>query len=152
MHKIDKQTAVLQAKDLLEKVGLADRADYYPNELSGGQQQRVALARALALNPKLLLLDEPTSALDPEMIGEVLSVIKRFNDGTRTMIIVSHEMGFLADIADKILFLESGLVQAEGSPEEVFGGHRSERLNRFLSRVRWSDHAPTNRKKEVLDD
>ncbi|MDR2043626.1 MAG: amino acid ABC transporter ATP-binding protein [Clostridium sp.] len=120
---------------LLTRVGLADRMSYYPNKLSGGQQQRVAIARSLAMNPKVMLLDEPTSALDPEMIAEVLPVIRGIAQEEHTMIIVSHEMNFIYDISDKVVFLDGGEIIEEGTPREVFGSPKTERARQFLSRV-----------------
>jgi ABC-type polar amino acid transport system ATPase subunit len=135
VQKLDKVTAEAVSRGLLDRVGLTDRADHYPNQLSGGQQQRVAIARSLALNPKVMLLDEPTSALDPEMIAEVLTVIKDVAAEGRTMIIVSHEMNFIHDIADQVVFLDEGEVLEQGTPSEVFGSPRSERARQFISRV-----------------
>jgi ABC-type polar amino acid transport system ATPase subunit len=122
-------------EDLLVRVGLHDRMHYYPSKLSGGQQQRVAIARAMSMNPKVLLLDEPTSALDPELIAEVLSVIRRIAKEGQTMIIVSHEMNFIYDISDKVIFLDEGSVLERGTPREVFHAPQSERARQFLSRV-----------------
>lgn len=123
------------ASSYLDRVGLQDRKDYYPRELSGGQQQRVGIARALALQPKVILLDEPTSALDPEMVGEVLAVIRAAAKEGRTMIIVSHEMGFVQEIADKVIFFDQGSVVEEGTPKEIFRAAKHERTKQFLSRV-----------------
>ena len=120
--------------DLLEQVGLADKAQAYPAHLSGGQKQRVAIARALAMQPKILLLDEVTSALDPELVGEVLSVIRRLADSGMTMVLVTHEMHFAADVASRVLFMEQGRIAEEGSPDEILRHPRSERLRGFLSR------------------
>lgn len=128
-----------QARDIassyLDRFGLQDRKDYYPRELSGGQQQRVGIARALALQPKVILLDEPTSALDPEMVGEVLAVIRSAAKEGRTMIIVSHEMGFVQEIADKVIFFDQGSIVEEGTPKEIFRAAKHERTKQFLSRV-----------------
>jgi ABC-type polar amino acid transport system ATPase subunit len=136
VRKTPRGEALERARELLVKVGLEDRIDYYPNKLSGGQQQRVAIARSLALNPKALLLDEPTSALDPEMIAEVLSVIKTIAGERRhAMIIVSHEMNFVYEIADRVLFLDNGLALEEGPPRAVFGSPQTERARQFISRV-----------------
>jgi arginine/lysine/histidine transport system ATP-binding protein len=121
--------------EVLRRVGMEEKADSYPGELSGGQQQRVAIARALAMSPKLMLFDEPTSALDPELIGEVLSVIKELADGGMTMVIVTHEMGFAADVADRILFIDGGVIAEEGTPAEIFGHPKSERTKQFLRRM-----------------
>jgi polar amino acid transport system ATP-binding protein len=130
MHK---KEAEVKALEILTRVGLQDKADAYPWQLSGGQQQRVAIARSLAMNPDVMLFDEPTSALDPEMIGEVLSVIKELADGGMTMIIVTHEMNFARDIADAILFMEDGVILESGSPDVVFKNPREERTRRFLN-------------------
>jgi polar amino acid transport system ATP-binding protein len=122
------------AMDLLEQVGLADKAQAYPAHLSGGQKQRVAIARALAMQPQVLLLDEVTSALDPELVGEVLSVIRRLADKGMTMVLVTHEMGFAADVASRVIFMEQGRIAEEGSPDDILRNPRSERLRGFLSR------------------
>lgn len=122
------------AMDLLAQVGLADKANAYPSHLSGGQKQRVAIARALAMKPDVLLLDEVTSALDPELVGEVLAVIRRLAEGGMTMVLVTHEMGFAADIASRVIFMEQGRIAEEGSPDEILRNPRSERLRGFLSR------------------
>ena len=118
---------------LLDRVGLADRAHYYPAQLSGGQQQRVAIARALAMEPQVMLFDEPTSALDPELVGEVLSVMRSLADEGRTMLIVTHEMKFAREVSDRIVFLHQGRVEEEGTPDEVFGNARSARCREFLA-------------------
>lgn len=123
------------ARLLLSKVGLSEKENAYPCELSGGQQQRVAIARALALNPEILCFDEPTSALDPELTGEVLRVIRELKNGDNTMIIVTHEMEFAKEVSDKIIFMDGGVVAEEGTPDEVFGEGKSERLKHFLSKV-----------------
>ncbi|MBR4484168.1 MAG: amino acid ABC transporter ATP-binding protein, partial [Erysipelotrichaceae bacterium] len=123
------------ALDLLEKVGLSDKADEYPSRLSGGQKQRVAIARALCMEPQILLFDEPTSALDPEMVEEVLNVIKDLTKQHMTMVIVTHEMMFAKDVADKIVFMDSGVVLEEGSPEVIFDHPSNERTKQFLKRV-----------------
>jgi polar amino acid transport system ATP-binding protein len=130
MHKHE---AEARALEILRRVGLEDKADAYPWQLSGGQQQRVAIARSLAMSPDVMLFDEPTSALDPEMIGEVLSVIKELADGGMTMIIVTHEMNFARDIADTVLFMEGGVIAESGSPDVVFKNPREERTRRFLN-------------------
>jgi ABC-type polar amino acid transport system ATPase subunit len=135
VKKMERAQAVQLAEYQLEQVGLSDRMTYYPNQLSGGQQQRVAIARALAMDPKVMLLDEPTSALDPEMIADVLSVIQGVAKSGRTMILVSHEMHFVYDISDRVLFLDDGLVLEEGTPQEVFGAPKHERTQQFISRV-----------------
>lgn len=123
----------VQAMELLEKVGIAQKADAFPSQLSGGQQQRAAIARALCVNPKIMLFDEPTSALDPELEAEVLRVIKMLADEGRTMILVTHDMTFAKEVSDKIVFLHQGLIEEEGTVEEVFGNTKSERLRQFLS-------------------
>ena len=123
------------ARALLEKVGLSEKANAYPCQLSGGQQQRVAIARALMLSPDILCFDEPTSALDPELTGEVLRVIRSLKDSDRTMIIVTHEIEFARQVADKIVFMANGLIEEEGTPEEVFGNPKCERLQSFLAKV-----------------
>lgn len=123
------------AKELLEKVGLADRADYYPSQLSGGQQQRVAIARALCMKPDIMLFDEPTSALDPEMVGEVLDLIKNLAHDGMTMVIVTHEMGFAREVADRVLFMDSGKIAEDGTPADVFDHPKLPRTQEFLSKV-----------------
>lgn len=133
--KISKQDAEAKAMSLLEKVGLADRADAYPSQLSGGQKQRVAIVRALCMDPEIMLFDEPTSALDPEMVGEVLGVIKDLAASGMTMAIVTHEMGFAREVADRIIFIDEGVIAEEGTPEEIFGNPKSTRLQDFLSKV-----------------
>ncbi|APX34795.1 ectoine/hydroxyectoine ABC transporter ATP-binding protein EhuA [Brachybacterium sp. P6-10-X1] len=120
---------------LLERVGLADRADHYPSELSGGQQQRVAIARALAMEPELMLFDEPTSALDPELVAEVLAVLKELAEGGMTMIVVTHEMGFAREVADQVVFMDDGMIVEQGTAEQVIEHPRSERLKGFLASV-----------------
>ena len=122
------------AKKLIARVGLTDKTVNYPCELSGGQQQRVAIARALALNPDILCFDEPTSALDPELTGEVLKVIKGLKNGDSTMIVVTHEMGFAREVSDKVIFMADGVIEEEGTPEEVFGNPKSEKMKAFLSK------------------
>lgn len=123
------------AMELLKKVGLADRADAYPSQLSGGQKQRVAIVRALAMNPEVMLFDEPTSALDPEMVGEVLSVMKQLAASGMTMVIVTHEMGFAREVADRVFFIDEGIIMEEGKPEEIFENPKCDRLKDFLSKV-----------------
>jgi L-cystine transport system ATP-binding protein len=135
VQKRPKKEAEAVSREFLVRVGLSNRTDYYPRELSGGQQQRVAIARALALNPKLIMLDEPTSALDPEMIGEVLDVIRKVAKSGITMIIVSHEMNFIKDIADHVLFLDGGAIVEEGAPGVLFGHPEQERTRQFLQRA-----------------
>jgi polar amino acid transport system ATP-binding protein len=127
--------AEARALELLTRVGLADKADSYPWQLSGGQQQRVAIARSLAMNPHVMLFDEPTSALDPEMIGEVLNVIKELAASGMTMIIVTHEMNFAREIADMVIFMEDGKILEQGSPAEVFQNPKEERTRKFLSLI-----------------
>ncbi|MEE1650789.1 amino acid ABC transporter ATP-binding protein [Brachybacterium sp. J144] len=123
------------ALGLLERVGLADRADHYPSELSGGQQQRVAIARALAMEPELMLFDEPTSALDPELVAEVLTVLKELAEGGMTMIVVTHEMGFAREVADRVVFMDDGRIVEQGTPEQVIDQPQSDRLKGFLASV-----------------
>ncbi len=127
--------AEAKAMALLEKVGLADRADAYPSQLSGGQKQRVAIVRALCMDPEVMLFDEPTSALDPEMVGEVLGVIKDLAASGMTMAIVTHEMGFAREVADRVMFIDEGVIAEEGTPEEIFGNPKCPRLKDFLSKV-----------------
>ena len=133
--KLSKADAEKRATELLDRVGLADRANAYPNQLSGGQKQRVAIVRALCMQPDVMLFDEPTSALDPEMVGEVLSVMKKLADDGMTMAVVTHEMGFAREVADRVLFIDEGIIMEEGTPEEVFGNPKSPRLKDFLSKV-----------------
>ncbi|MCR5522150.1 MAG: amino acid ABC transporter ATP-binding protein [Clostridia bacterium] len=135
LKKMNSADANKRAEDLLERVGLSDKADEYPASLSGGQKQRVAIARALAMDPEIMLFDEPTSALDPEMVGEVLDVIKALADSGMTMVIVTHEMGFAREVATRVLFIDQGVVMEEGTPEEVFGNPQNERTKLFLSKV-----------------
>ena len=125
----------LDAGEMLTKVGLADRKNNFPAQLSGGQKQRVAIIRSLAMNPDVILFDEPTSALDPEMVGEVLSVMKELAEAGMTMVVVTHEMGFAREVANRVMFINEGTIAEEGTPEEVFGAPKSERLQEFLSRV-----------------
>lgn len=122
---------------LLDRVGLADKADNYPKELSGGQQQRVAIARALAMNPKIMLFDEPTSALDPELVGEVLLVMKALAEEGMTMVVVTHEMGFAREVADRVVFMDQGMIVEEGTPKDIFENPREERTKVFLKRIRY---------------
>jgi len=124
---------IAEAEALLEKVGIAEKRNHYPSHLSGGQQQRAAIARALAQRPKLMLFDEPTSALDPELVGEVLRVMRVLAKEGRTMLVVTHEMGFAREVSNKVVFLHQGVIEEQGTPDEVFGGSRSERLKQFLS-------------------
>ena len=131
--KVDRAEAVARGQELLAKVGIADKAEAYPNALSGGQQQRAAIARALAINPLALLFDEPTSALDPELEGEVLKVIRALAQEGRTMLLVTHDMAFARDVADQVAFVHQGLIEEQGSPEDIFGGAKSKRLQQFLN-------------------
>ena len=121
--------------ELLKKVGLSDRAHSYPSQLSGGQKQRVAIVRALCMDPQVMLFDEPTSALDPEMVGEVLGVMKELASSGMTMAVVTHEMGFAREVADRVLFIDEGIIMEEGTPEEIFTNPQSPRLRDFLSKV-----------------
>ena len=132
---VKKQAAVATAMELLDKVGLAHKAKAYPGHLSGGQQQRVAIARALAMEPKLMLFDEPTSALDPELVGEVLNVMKRLAESGMTMVVVTHEMQFAREVGDHLVFMDSGVVVEQGDPVEVLGNPQHQRTRSFLSRV-----------------
>lgn len=131
----DKGTAIERGRKLLATVGLADKEDAYPNSLSGGQQQRVAIARALMMEPDLLLFDEPTSALDPEMVGEVLAVMKDLAESGMTMVVVTHEMGFAREVSDRVLFMDGGYVVEEGSPDQIFNNPQNERTQAFLEKV-----------------
>jgi len=135
LKKMTKQQAEEKALELLDRVGLADRADAYPNQLSGGQKQRVAIVRALCMEPEVMLFDEPTSALDPEMVGEVLDVMKRLAKQGMTMVVVTHEMGFAREVSNRVMFLDDGLIAEEGTPEEIFSNPKSERLQSFLAKV-----------------
>ncbi len=127
--------ARLRAHELLDKVGLLDKIDAYPNQLSGGQQQRVAIARALAMQPRIMLFDEPTSSLDPEMVGEVLAVMQALAEEGMTMVVVTHEMGFARQVADRVLFIDEGVVVEEGTPSDLFDHPKEDRTRRFLSKV-----------------
>ncbi len=133
---VRKTEAEQRARELMERVGLGDRCDAYPAQLSGGQQQRVAIARALAMDPKLMLFDEPTSALDPELVGEVLAVMRELAEGGMTMIVVTHEMTFAREVADRVVFMDSGVVVEQGEPHEVINNPQHERTQSFLSRIR----------------
>lgn len=135
VKKENPETAKANAITLLQQVGLADKADAYPASLSGGQQQRVAIARALAMNPDVMLFDEPTSALDPEMVGEVLAVMQSLAEKGMTMVVVTHEMGFAREVADRVIFMDQGIVQEQGTPEEVFGAPKNPRTQDFLRKV-----------------
>ena len=130
-----KEEAGRKALELLARVGLADKAEAYPGQLSGGQKQRVAIARSLAMNPDIMLFDEPTSALDPEMVGEVLEVMKQLAADGMTMVVVTHEMGFAREVADRVVFMDEGYIVEEGTPDEVFGNPREERTRSFLDKV-----------------
>ena len=135
LKKLTKKAAEAKAMELLGRVGLADRADAYPSQLSGGQKQRVAIVRALCMDPQVMLFDEPTSALDPEMVGEVLDVMKTLAQKGMTMVVVTHEMGFAREVSNRVLFLDEGLIAEDGTPEEVFGNPKCERLQNFLAKV-----------------
>ena len=135
LKKMTKEEAVRKGQELLERVNLAEKADAYPAQLSGGQKQRVAIARALAMNPEIMLFDEPTSALDPEMVGEVLDVMKDLAKSGMTMVIVTHEMGFAREVATRVLFIDQGVIMESGTPEEVFNHPKNERAKLFLSKV-----------------
>ena len=135
VRKIDRSRAEQTAQDLLDRVGLGDKSNAYPNQLSGGQQQRVAIARALAMQPKVMLFDEPTSALDPEMVGEVLDVMQRLAESGMTMIIVTHEMGFAREVGTRLLFVDGGYIVEQGVPKEVFEHPKEERTRTFLSKI-----------------
>ena len=135
VKKVSKAEAESTAKDLLIKVGLADKMDTYPSKLSGGQQQRVAIARALAMKPKIMLFDEPTSALDPEMVGEVLKVMKELAESGLTMLVVTHEMEFAREVSDRVVFMNNGIIEEEGDPEEIFNNPKKERTREFLKRT-----------------
>jgi polar amino acid transport system ATP-binding protein len=135
VQKVDRSEAQQQGKDLMERVGLSDKLNHYPSHLSGGQQQRVAIARSLAMKPKLMLFDEPTSALDPELVGEVLDVMKGLAQSGMTMIVVTHEMGFAREVADSIVFMDDGIVIESGDPAEVLSNPTHERTRSFLSKV-----------------
>ena len=132
---VSKEEAEKTANELLKRVGLGDRGGAYPSQLSGGQQQRVAIARALAMHPKIMLFDEPTSALDPEMVKEVLNVMKKLAEEGMTMVVVTHEMGFAREVGDRVLFIDDGRILVEGTPEEIFDNPKEERLKSFLSEV-----------------
>jgi polar amino acid transport system ATP-binding protein len=135
LKKVPKEEAEAKALALLERVGLADRANSYPGQLSGGQKQRVAIVRALCMEPEVMLFDEPTSALDPEMVGEVLDVMKELARDGMTMVVVTHEMGFAREVSNRVVFLDEGKVAEEGTPAEVFGNPQCERLRSFLAKV-----------------
>ena len=133
--KMTKKEAEQKAEELLARVGLSDKRDVYPSSLSGGQKQRAAIARTLAMDPEVILFDEPTSALDPEMVGEVLEVIKTLAKGGMSMVIVTHEMGFAREVADRILFIDEGIIMEQGTPSEIFDNTKTERAKSFFSKV-----------------
>ena len=135
VRKLGRKAARERALVLLEKVGIGDKADAYPSQLSGGQQQRVAIARALAMEPKIMLFDEPTSALDPELVGEVLSVMKDLARESMTMVVVTHEMGFAQEVADRVVFMDGGVVVEKGDPAQIFTNPQEERTRAFLNKV-----------------
>jgi polar amino acid transport system ATP-binding protein len=135
VKKVSKRQALERARELLDRVGLADKVDTYPSQLSGGQQQRVAIARALAMQPKLMLFDEPTSALDPELVGEVLDAMRQLAKDGMTMVVVTHEIGFAREVGDTVVFMDGGVVVESGNPREVFANPREERTRAFLSKV-----------------
>jgi polar amino acid transport system ATP-binding protein len=135
VKRVPKRQAVERARELLDRVGLADKVDTYPSQLSGGQQQRVAIARALAMQPKLMLFDEPTSALDPELVGEVLDAMRQLAQDGMTMVVVTHEIGFAREVGDTVVFMDGGVVVESGNPREVFVNPKEERTRAFLSKV-----------------
>lgn len=135
LRNVPEAQAKAKAMELLERVGLADRADAYPRQLSGGQKQRVAIVRALCMEPDVMLFDEPTSALDPEMVGEVLDVMKELAKASMTMVVVTHEMGFAREVSNRVLFLDEGRIVEQGTPQEIFDHPQSERLQSFLKKV-----------------
>ena len=134
-RKVPKAEAERRGKEALDKVGLSERYDYYPSQLSGGQQQRVGIARAIVLNPEVIMFDEPTSALDPELVGETLKIIKKIAQEGITMIVVTHEMSFASDVANKVVFMNGGVIVEEGTPEEIFTHPKEERTRQFLKRI-----------------
>lgn len=135
LHLMNKEEAEKKAMELLERIGLPDKADVYPAMLSGGQKQRIAIARSLAMNPDVMLFDEPTSALDPEMVGEVLSLMKQLAKDGMTMVVVTHEMGFAREVANRVMFINEGIIQEENTPQEFFQNPQNPRLKDFLARV-----------------
>ena len=135
LGKMTKEQAEQKAMELLERIGLSEKADAYPSQLSGGQKQRIAIVRSLAMNPDIILFDEPTSALDPEMVGEVLSVMKELAEDGMTMVVVTHEMGFAREVANRVMFIDEKHIKEEGTPEEIFENPKSPRLKEFLSKV-----------------
>ena len=135
LGKMAKEEANTRAMELLKRIGLADKAGAYPAQLSGGQKQRIAIVRSLAMDPDIILFDEPTSALDPEMVGEVLAVMQELAEDGMTMMVVTHEMGFAREVANRVMFINDGVIQEEGTPQEIFGNPKSQRLQEFLSKV-----------------
>ena len=135
LNKMTREEAEKEAMELLKRIGLSDKADAYPSQLSGGQKQRIAIVRSLAMNPDIILFDEPTSALDPEMVGEVLSVMKELAEDGMTMVVVTHEMGFAREVANRVMFINDGVIQEENTPQEIFEHPQSPRLQEFLSKV-----------------
>ena len=135
LKKMTAEQANAKAEELLKRIGLSDKADSYPQQLSGGQKQRIAIIRSLAMNPDIMLFDEPTSALDPEMVGEVLDVMKELAEDGMTMVVVTHEMGFAREVADRVIFMDDGIVAAQGAPNEIFSGNPNKRLTDFLGKV-----------------
>uniref|UniRef100_UPI00195E25B8 ATP-binding cassette domain-containing protein n=1 Tax=Desulforadius tongensis TaxID=1216062 RepID=UPI00195E25B8 len=135
VRNVSQEEAEKTARELLQKVGLSDKAEAYPSQLSGGQQQRVAIARALAMRPKIMLFDEPTSALDPEMVGEVLAVMKQLAREGMTMVVVTHEMGFAREVGDRVIFMDEGRMVEEGTPEQIFNNAQNPRTQLFLSKI-----------------
>ena len=148
---LSKSEAEAKAMELLKMVGLEEKARAYPQQLSGGQKQRVAIVRSLAMEPKVMLFDEPTSALDPEMVGEVLDVMKDLAKKGMTMVVVTHEMRFARDVASRVLFLDGGRIAAEGTPDEIFGGHHDGRLGEFLGKVRREERADVDIAVAIMD-
>lgn len=135
LNLMTKEQADKRAQELLARIGLSDKADAYPSQLSGGQKQRIAIVRSLAMNPDIILFDEPTSALDPEMVGEVLQLMKELAQDGMTMVVVTHEMGFAREVANRVMFINEGVIAEEGTPQEIFGAPKSQRLQEFLSKV-----------------
>ena len=135
LNKMTREEEEKKAMELLKRIGLSDKADAYPSQLSGGQKQRIAIVRSLAMNPDIILFDEPTSALDPEMVGEVLSVMKELAEDGMTMVVVTHEMGFAREVANRVMFINDGVIQEENTPQEIFEHPQSPRLQEFLSKV-----------------
>ncbi|MCL6574995.1 amino acid ABC transporter ATP-binding protein [Kyrpidia sp.] len=152
VKKMDKGQAMSEARALLKKVGLAGKENRYAHELSGGQQQRVAIARALAMHPRVMLLDEPTSALDPELVGEVLRVVKDLADDGMTMVIITHEMSFARSVADRVVFMDEGIILESGTPEEIFDHPQSDRLQQFLCRLRREDVASRRHSRDAVEE